>query len=102
MRAAVDLFYRKLLKDPELRPFFEEASLGLMKMHQYNFMKMAFTEVPKGWDIAEFIAAKHAHLFEKGLNVKHFDLTIGHLAGALQELAFSQTSLTTQSACLLL
>ena len=86
LRAAVDLFYSKLLEDPELAPLFEGANVSLLKWHQFNFMSIAFTEVPEGMDIAELIAVKHAHLFEKGLNEKHFDMVAGHFVGALQEL----------------
>lgn len=86
LRAAVDLFTGKLLKDPELAPFFEDVNLVKFKLHQFRFMSIAFSELSKGWDIAEFIADKHARLFEKGVNGKHFDIVIGHFVGALQEL----------------
>ena len=49
-------------------------------------MSIAFTEAPEGMDIAELIAVKHAHLFEKGLNEEHFDAVAGHFVATLQEL----------------
>jgi hypothetical protein len=38
-----------------LARFFEGTSLQRVKAHQFNFMRMAFTEIPPGMDIVDTI-----------------------------------------------
>jgi len=54
-------------------------------------MKIAFTEIPEGLDVAGLMLDKHRRLFvEKGLNETHFDLVAGHFVGACQHLNVPQ------------
>jgi hypothetical protein len=48
----VDEFYQRVVADPALERFFEGTSLQRLKAHQFNFMRMAFTEIPPGMDVA--------------------------------------------------
>jgi hemoglobin len=87
LRAAVDIFYEKLTGDEQLKKFFEDISVARLKVHQFNFLRFAFTEIPKDMDVYQYMIDKHKRLFnEKGLNETHFDLVAGHLVATLQQL----------------
>lgn len=91
LRAAVDEFYARLTADEELQPFFKGVNVKLLKWHQYNFMSIAFTEVPEDLDVAMLIKQKHKNLFARGLSEKHFDIVAGHFVAILQHLGVQQT-----------
>lgn len=90
LRAAVDEFYVRLTTDEELAPFFEGVNVKLLKWHQYNFMSIAFTEVPDDMDIAALIHTKHQKLFDEGLSEVHFDIVAGHFVATLNHLGVKQ------------
>lgn len=87
LESAVMIFYDRIVEDPQLNRFFKGQDMNRLRTHQTRFMKIAFTGIPEGMDVAKLIATAHKRLFEKeGLNVKHFDLVAGHLIGTLQSL----------------
>ena len=90
LRAAVDEFYLRLVKDEELQPFFEGVNVKLLKWHQYNFMSIAFTEIPEDLDVPALIRTKHARLFLDGLTETHFDIVAGHFVATLKHLKVKQ------------
>jgi len=86
IEAAVDEFYKRLVADDQLAPFFEGINMDSLKKHQRSFMKVAFTEIPKEVDVEQMMFKKHYMLFKKGLNETHFDLVAGHFVGTLESL----------------
>jgi truncated hemoglobin YjbI len=86
LKAAVSGLYGRILADPELSPFFEEANMTALKLHQVEFLKVAFGQVPDDLDVAGLMTSKHARLFGMGLNETHFDRVAGHLVATLEEL----------------
>lgn len=89
MEAAVELFYAKLLADPELSPFFEGVNMEQQRRKQAKFMSLALGG-PSGYT-GRGLGAVHRHLVEeKGLRNRHFDLVLGHLGAALAELGVAQ------------
>jgi hemoglobin len=87
----VDIFYEKVTSDEKLKLFFEGVSMARLKVHQFNFLRFVFTEIPKDMDVHHYLANKHKRLFnEKGLNETHFDLVIGHLVATLQQMSVSE------------
>lgn len=82
--AAVELFYRKVLSDPRLTPFFEGVDLRRLAGHQKAFLAMAFGGPAKYRGQA--LRQGHAHLVERGLNDPHFDAVMEHLGATLTEL----------------
>lgn len=82
--AAVDLFYRKVLKDQELSPFFEDTDMDTQAAKQKAFLTFAFGGPNNytGKDLRE----GHKHLLSKGLDDKHVDKVIALLGETLQEL----------------
>ncbi|GAX24689.1 hypothetical protein FisN_4Hh247 [Fistulifera solaris] len=90
VRAVVDEFYKRLVADPKLAKFFADANVGKLKIHQLQFLKVAFTEIPNDMDIVGIMIEKHEALFrDKGLNADHFDIVASHLVGACKHLGVS-------------
>lgn len=90
VRLAVAEFYQRILADPKLQGFFDNTTMAALRLHQLEFMKIAFTEIPQDLDVAALLTEKHKSLFERGLNGEHFDFVAGHFVGALQHLGVNQ------------
>lgn len=84
VNAAVDVFYRKVLKDDRIKHFFEGVDMGTQSAKQKAFLTMALGGPNKytGADMRK----GHAHLVAKGLNDSHFDAVMEHLGATLTEL----------------
>lgn len=82
--AAVELLYRKIMKDEELTPFFEGVDMILLQGRQVEFM----TKVLGGPDnyAGGDLRAVHKNAVEHGLDETHFDKVAGYLKDALSEL----------------
>lgn len=86
LKATVEEFYKRILGDADLAPFFDDVTMTALKMHQLAFLKIAFSRIPEDLDVPKLIKKKHARLFDKGLNATHFDKVAGHLVAALNHL----------------
>jgi methyl-accepting chemotaxis protein len=84
VNAAVDIFYKKVIADPELKPFFDGVDMARQRNKQKAFLTYAFGGAPNysGKNIRE----AHKKLVEKGIKATHFDTVIGHLGNTLKEL----------------
>ena len=84
VNAAVDLFYRKVLLDDELSPFFEDVDMEQQHIKQKAFLTFAFGGPVEysGKDMTD----AHAKLVAKGMNETHFNLVMKHLGATLTEL----------------
>jgi len=82
--AAVDIFYRKVLKDERIRQFFTGVDMARQAAKQKAFLTMAFGGPSHytGMDMRR----GHAHLLAKGLNDTHFNAVIENLGATLKEL----------------
>jgi len=82
--AAVDIFYRKVLKDDRINRFFTGVDMARQAAKQKAFLTLAFggPNHYTGLDMRK----GHAHLVSKGLNDTHFDAVIENLAATLKEL----------------
>jgi methyl-accepting chemotaxis protein len=78
---AVELFYERVLADPELAPFFQGVHLGRLKDRQVRFFSAA-TGGPQPWR-GRSMSVAHASM---GITQDHFDRTAGHLVATLQQL----------------
>lgn len=83
--AAVDLFYRKVLGDDRVNPYFEGVNIGRLKAHQ----RAMITAVAGGPNSYEGRSMAEAH---RGLDITNeaFDIVVGHLVATLQELGVPQ------------
>lgn len=84
VEAAVDIFYRKVLADPHISHFFDDADMDAQRAKQKAFLTMAFGGPNEytGKDLSE----AHRDLVRHGLNDSHFDAVAGHLQATLEEL----------------
>lgn len=82
--AAVDLFYRKVLGDARLSPFFDSVDMGAQRDKQKRFLTMVFGG-PNGYT-GKGLRMAHAPLVAKGLQEFHFDAVAAHLKDTLTEL----------------
>lgn len=87
VKAAVDLFYRRILADPELAPFFANVNLERLKRHQFAFLSHALGG-PVRYTGAQMSQA-HAHL---AIEQRHFDAVASHLAQTLRALGVDDQS----------
>ena len=81
--AATEAFYRRVLADDTLRPFFKSTDMPHLHNRQSMFISMLLGGqiVYTGKDVA----AAHAHAREQGLNDGHFDNFLIHFREALNE-----------------
>jgi hemoglobin len=81
VKAAVEIFYRRILVDPELAPFFTHTPLEQLKRHQFVFLSQAL-DGPKQYSGAA-VDEVHAGV---AIKQRHFDAVAGHLVETLREL----------------
>ena len=81
LKAAVDLFYKKVLADRSLAPFFEDVNLKALKASQHAFFSQALggPAAYKGRKMKD----AHARL---NITQEHFNTVAGHLQASLLEL----------------
>lgn len=85
MDAAIPLFYKKVLADPRVSPFFENVNMDKQAAKQHAFLTMAFggPNEYKGRNMRD----AHRRLVNKmGLTDLHFDAILEILAITLKEL----------------
>ncbi|KXZ51779.1 hypothetical protein GPECTOR_11g222 [Gonium pectorale] len=85
IEAAVGVFYKRIISDPELSPFFEGVDMRKQERKQMAFMTYVFGGAGEyqGRDLA---AAHKRLILEKGLNEGHFDKVAVHLEETLRSL----------------
>ncbi len=84
VNAAVDIFYRKVLKDARIAHFFDGIDMDKQAAKQKAFLTLAFGG-PNSYNGAD-MRRGHAHLVAKGLNDSHFDAVMENLGATLKEL----------------
>lgn len=84
VNAAVDIFYRKVLADETLAPFFETTDMEEQHKKQKAFMTFAFGG-PNNYSGKDMREA-HKGLVDRGMNETHFDAVAGHLQDTMSEL----------------
>ena len=88
VEAAVDSFYRKVLKDDRIRHFFDDVDMDQQIAKQKAFLTMVFGG-PANYS-GKDMRAGHARLLSKGLNDSHVDAVIELLGQTLTELGVTQ------------
>jgi hemoglobin len=88
IEAAVEEFYRRVLADASLAPYFKGVDMDTLRKHQIATLSMLTggpneiaTDVP---GVHTLLARAHAPL---GITDAAFDATAGHLVGALDALS---------------
>jgi hemoglobin len=85
-REAIDRFYKKQMQDDRIMHFFDGTDVEIIKWHQFNLMSIAFTAVPANFDVTKLLLTRHQHLFDRGLNERHFDIVAHHFTDSLHEM----------------
>jgi len=91
--AAVDNFYRRVLNDPYVTPFFENTDMERQAAKQKAFLTMVTGGPNKytGMDMRE----GHKHLVKMGLDDTHFDHILCHLRSTLADLGVASDLIGT-------
>lgn len=84
VKAAVDIFYGKVLADDRIAHFFDGVDMANQNAKQRAFLIMAFGG-PNTYSGAD-MRRGHAHLVARGLDDSHFDAVVENLAATLSEL----------------
>ena len=84
VKAAVDIFYGKVLADTRIAHFFQGVDMVGQASKQRAFLIMAFGG-PNTYTGAD-MRRGHAKLVERGLDDSHFDAVVENLAATLSEL----------------
>ena len=89
--AATEAFYRRVLADDTLRPFFKTTDMTQLRARQSMFISMLLggRVVYSGKDIA----VAHAQARKEGLNDGHFDRFLKHFREALNEVGVAADKL---------
>jgi hemoglobin len=82
--AAVDIFYRKMLSDDRVSPYFDDVDMDRQIAKQKGFLTFAFGG-PNAYT-GKSMREGHKHLIKRGLNDTHVDIVIEHLGATLKEL----------------
>ncbi|KOT98790.1 MULTISPECIES: group I truncated hemoglobin [Streptomyces] len=94
--AVVDIFYDKVLGDPDLQPYFTGVDLDRLKQHQRRFIGQALgaTRPYSGRSMRK----AHEHL---AITDDAFGKVVDHLAGALTEAGVDEATIGTIAQALL-
>lgn len=82
--AAVEIFYRRVMADPLLQPFFAGRDMRRLAAMQRGFLTLAFGG-PNLYTGRNMRTA-HAPLVQAGLSDAHFDAVLNHLDATLEEM----------------
>jgi hemoglobin len=93
--AAVDDFYRRVLGDPQLAPYFEGADMNRLRAHQAKLL-VQVTGGPVEYD-GRSLEVAHDGL---GITGEDFDRVVGHLAATLTDLGVAPDDIATVGAAL--
>ena len=88
LRTVIAAFYKRVFDDPQLQPFFEHANRTQIQHHQLRFFTIAFTALPKGYNVQTMIQSTHRRVFEMGVTQDHFDRIVHHLSMVLSDRGF--------------
>ena len=91
VKAAVDIFYDRVLADDRIAHFFEGVDMQRQVGKQRAFLVMAFGG-PNTYT-GDDMRRGHAHLVARGLNDSHFDAVVENLAFTLRELGVGSAAI---------
>ncbi len=91
VNTAVDIFYRKILRDQRVNHFFDGIDMEEQIIKQKGFLTMVFGG-PNHYT-GKGMREGHYHLVKRGLNDSHVDIIIEHLGATLTELGASDNDI---------
>lgn len=96
IKAAVDVFYGKVLADDRIRHFFDGVDMERQRAKQRGFLTMV-TGGPNGYT-GQNMRDGHRHLVAQGLDDSHVDAVIELLGATLKELGVSDADIVDVAA----
>eukprot|EP00798_Chlamydomonas_sp_ICE-L_P004627 gene4627-biopygen8752 len=90
VQGTLDVFYKKVLADPLLSPFFEGVDMEKQRNKQVLFVSMAFGSNGKKYTGQDMFKAHEKMIREQGIGLEHFDAVAGHLVAAMKQLSVPQ------------
>ncbi|MCC6915465.1 MAG: group 1 truncated hemoglobin [Rhodospirillaceae bacterium] len=96
VNTAVDIFYRKVLSDDRVAPFFDNVDMDRQIPKQKAFLTMAFGG-PNNYTGLD-MRKGHKHLVARGLNDSHVDAIIELLGKTLKELGVPDSDIAEVAA----
>lgn len=94
VQAATEIFYRKVLTDPQLSRYFDDVDMDRQIAKQTAFLTMALGG-PNSYTGRDL---RSAHAGLAGLSDEHVDRVIGHLAQTLEELGVDASDIAAVGA----
>ena len=94
LQSVAAAFYQKVLADEELAPYFASVAMDRLISMQASFLAMAFG----GPDEYKGRSLREAHARLSGLDDRHFDQVVSHLASTLREFGVSDADITAAGA----
>ena len=79
-----EIFYAKVLDDPQLAPFFADTNMKRQHGKMISYLRYAFGDNPHYESLSKHKA--HAMAVAQGLNDAHLNLASKHLQNTLREL----------------
>ncbi|GAA4973290.1 group 1 truncated hemoglobin [Kineococcus glutinatus] len=95
IRTAVDEFYRRVVADPQLAPFFDGVDLPRLRAHQAQLL-VQVTGGPARYDGRD-LATAHARL---GIGERDFDRVVEHLVAVLVDAGVGEDTIAAVGAAL--
>jgi truncated hemoglobin YjbI len=94
IRSVTEVFYRKVLADDLLAPYFDDVNMDRQIAKQASFLTMALGG-PNEYT-GDDLRSAHARMAD--LDDKHFDGVVGHLADTLREFGVSEADVSAVGA----
>ena len=88
--AALEIFYKKILEDPILQPFFQNSNIPNLVQKQKSFLTFAFGGPSDYTYWQRGLRNAHKSSVENGMGNLHFDLVMKYLEDTLKELSIPQ------------
>ena len=88
----VDIFYRKVIRDSLLYPYFDDVDMQRQIRKQKAFLTMVLGG-PNDYTGKDLRSA-HAPLIQRGVADEHFDAVMVHLTDSLRELDVDPTAIS--------
>ncbi|CAL8471141.1 g10683 [Coccomyxa elongata] len=98
VRAAVDLFYDKMMADPRVNYFFEGIDMKKQRAHQAAFLTYAMGGSKQYEGNANMTSAHSRLARDMDMRMEHFDIVLDHLGGALRDLQVSEAEVAEAAA----
>ncbi|MGY1711252.1 group 1 truncated hemoglobin [Geodermatophilus sp. SYSU D00758] len=95
IRTAVDDFYRRVLADPRLEPYFEGIDMDRLRVHQTQLLSQV-TGGPAAYGGRDLAAAHR----RRGITSEDFDRVVDHLTSTLTDLGVDDPTVTEVSTAL--